>query len=322
MNYLELVIRTSEAGLEAVSAALMGLGISEFLIDDPGVDREMADHVLPSEYVDREELLAEPDREPSVTVWFESDPAGVRMASEVHRAIRALREAADRGAYGDAFDPGSLEITTELRRDDEWKDNWQQYYAPVRIGDRIVVRPSWEAYDAADPEDIVIAVDPGMAFGTGTHETTRIAARLMEKYLRKDDRVLDVGCGSGILSIIAVKLGASEAFGIDIDPEAVWASQENFILNEVETAAEARYGDLTAGVDRTADLVTANLLTGLIEQLTPAVPAHLVPGGIYISSGILSEHEDRIRAVLEANGFEILEVLTEGSWCGFAAERR
>ncbi|MBQ9973020.1 MAG: 50S ribosomal protein L11 methyltransferase, partial [Firmicutes bacterium] len=168
----------------------------------------------------------------------------------------------------------------------------------------------------------VIEIDPGMAFGTGTHETTSLCLELIEKYIKEGDTLLDVGCGSGILAIAAGLLGASDVLGIEIDPVAVEIGNENVALNNLSDKIKVIYGDLTKGVDYKADIVAANLMADLVKMLSPSVPAHLREGGIYISSGILAVLAEEVSAVIEESGFEIVEIMVKGEWCAIAARQK
>ena len=170
-----------------------------------------------------------------------------------------------------------------------------------------MIKPTWEDYEAGEKE-LVIEIDPGMAFGTGTHETTSGCIQLMEKYMKPGDKVLDVGCGSGILSIAAALLGSRDILAIDIDPVAVEVTRENVELNNVSEYVDTRYGDLTKGVSYRADIVVANLMA-----------KHLEDGGIYISSGIIDFKEEEVCETLKRCGFEIIEILKKGEWCTVAA---
>ena len=157
-----------------------------------------------------------------------------------------------------------------------------------------------------------------MAFGTGTHETTYLTIELMERYVKANSRVLDVGTGTGILAIIARKMGAAEILGIDIDEEAVKVARGNVAINSAEDIDIVK-GDLTEGVDFSADVIVANLLTNLVIRFTPDARKHLIDGGIFISSGILSEHRDRVIKNLEDKHFQVLEIIHAGEWCAIAA---
>lgn len=181
-----------------------------------------------------------------------------------------------------------------------------------------MIKPTWEDYEAGEKE-LVIEIDPGMAFGTGTHETTSGCIQLMEKYMKPGDKVLDVGCGSGILSIAAALLGSRDILAIDIDPVAVEVTRENVELNKISEYVDTRYGDLTKGVSYRADIVVANLMADLVMMLTKDVAKHLEDGGIYISSGIIDFKEEEVCETLKHCGFEIIEILKKGEWCTVAA---
>lgn len=181
-----------------------------------------------------------------------------------------------------------------------------------------MIKPTWEDYEAGEKE-LVIEIDPGMAFGTGTHETTSGCIQLMEKYMKPGDKVLDVGCGSGILSIAAALLGSRDILAIDIDPVAVEVTRENVELNKISEYVDTRYGDLTKGVSYRADIVVANLMADLVMMLTEDVAKHLEDRGIYISSGIIDFKEEEVCETLKRCGFEIIEILKKGEWCTVAA---
>lgn len=185
--------------------------------------------------------------------------------------------------------------------------------------DNIVIKPTWEEYEPEENE-MVIEIDPGMAFGTGTHATTRMCVKLLEKYITsEEDKVLDLGCGSGILSIAAALLGSKHVYGVDIDPNAVAASAENVEMNGLSEVIEIAYGDVTEGLGMKADIIAANLMADLIKMLSPDIAKHLEGKKIFISSGILEEKVDEVSEGVKNSGFEILEVLHEDEWCAIAA---
>ena len=181
-----------------------------------------------------------------------------------------------------------------------------------------MVKPTWEEY-APEEKDLVIESDPGMAFGTGTHETTSMCIKLMEKYVKPGDMVLDVGCGSGILSVAASLLGAGNTLAVDIDPEAVKVASENVVLNGCSDRVAVMEGNLVEGIDFKAHVVAANLMADLVMMLSSHVALHLLPGGIYISSGILTEKEKIVSDAIVKCGFRIIEVIHDGMWCAIAA---
>jgi len=202
---------------------------------------------------------------------------------------------------------------------EDWAEAWKSHFHPQRVGRRIVVKPTWRDY-AARPQDIVLEIDPGMAFGTGTHATTALCICLLERHLKSGDRVLDVGTGSGILMIAAAKLGACFLRGIDRDETAVAVAARNLTLNRIPSERfELTVGHLLEGIQRPFDLVVANILTEAILDLVDPVAAMLSPSATFICSGILEEKQEVVRAALEGAGLEILEILNRDGWVAIAA---
>jgi ribosomal protein L11 methyltransferase len=214
---------------------------------------------------------------------------------------------------------GSLRVESSYESDEEWRDKWKEYFKPAKITENIVIKPTWEEYEAMGNEK-VIEIDPGMAFGTGTHATTRMCVKHLEKYIEsEEDTVLDLGCGSGILSIAAALLGSKHVYGVDIDPNAVTASAENTELNGLSDIIEISYGDVTEGLGMKADIIVANLMADLIIMLAPDIAKHLKGKKIFISSGILEEKLNDVVEAVQNSGFKIIEVLHEEEWCAIAA---
>jgi len=210
-------------------------------------------------------------------------------------------------------------VTRRLMDEEDWAESWKSHFHPFRIGDRIVVKPSWRLYDPL-PDDLIIEIDPGMAFGTGTHATTAMCIRLMEKHLRSGDRFLDIGCGSGILMLAAEKLGAADMTGVDTDPVAVSVSMENMIRNRIDRGKFHVFsGELTAGVTGRFGLVCANIRTRVICDLLGVIPPVLAPGGILICSGISTRGRDEILTQMQIRGFDLIDELIETDWVALAA---
>lgn len=199
-------------------------------------------------------------------------------------------------------------------KEEDWAGSWKKYYKPLRIGEKLVVVPAWEKYDAKEG-DLILKMDPGMAFGTGTHETTRLVAMLIEKYVKKDDVCLDLGTGSGILAIAASKLGAKTVNAYDIDPVAVRVANENVNDNGI-TNITCGKSDLFAGVEeKTYDLICANIVADIIIRMLPDVKKYLRPGGILITSGIIDERAEEVLKAAEATDLVYVETQEEKNWC-------
>ena len=303
MRYIELKIEVNKDDLEMLEAELMDAGFVELVIDDPADAVDIIEHKewYKYDYID-EEVKQNLERNPIVTLYFDEDE------KEIDRAKAVAKR----------FD---TKISESIQDDQDWLYKWQEYFKPTKVSDRIVVKPTWEKYEAKEDE-LVVEIDPGMAFGTGTHETTSMCIEALEKYLGAEQTVLDVGCGSGILSIAAARLGAKAALGIEIDSDAVEIAKCNVDLNGLSSQIRIQYGDLTKGVDYKADIVVANLMADLVIMLSADVSKHLKPNGIYISSGILNEKEEIVSVAIRNAGFEIIEVLHKNDWCAIVARRK
>jgi len=203
--------------------------------------------------------------------------------------------------------------------EEDWANSWKQYYKPVRIGENIVIVPEWEEYNAGDNE-IIIRMDPGMAFGTGTHETTRLCVLLLERYLSAGSYVLDVGTGSGILAVTAMKLGAKSVFACDIDPTAIKVARENVILNGFSEIT-CEVSDLLKNVSGVYDLISANIVADIIIRMAPDVGKYLKTGGIVITSGIINTQAEEVRSVMESYGFAVIDTVTENDWVAYTFKK-
>ena len=319
MKYIQADIHVNREGIEPVLTALMNVDIMDTVVEDPADIADLLDKDQDWEwdYVD-DSVIEMQNAEPKVTVYMEDDEEGRRKLAALQGAIEELKADAAAGTYGEDVDLGPLTVDVYVEDDSEWKDNWKEFFKPKKVGKRIVVKPTWYDYEQEE-DDLVIEIDPGMAFGTGTHETTSLCLRLMEDYMADGDKVLDVGCGSGILAIAGALLGSPEVLGVEIDPVAVEIAQENLELNGVTDVARAQYGDLTKGIDFKAEIVVANLMADLVMMLSADVAKHILPGGKYISSGILVEKRDQVAAVIRDCGFDIVEIREDGMWCAIVA---
>ena len=281
MKYIEARVFTDAHVIEPLSSVMTELGFSEFVIDD-----------IPGGT--------------GITVYLENNRGGRESLEKIRSAVRAL---------------GEFRVEDTVVDDSAWKDRWKEFFKPVKVSGRIVIKPTWEKYKRKKDE-LVIEMDPGMAFGTGAHPTTAMCIKLMEHCEGQFKTVLDIGCGSGILSISAALLGAETVLGVDNDPEAVEVAKANVAMNGLENRIQIKEGDLVKGVGLKADIVVANLIPDLVLLLAEDIEENLVPGGFFISSGILTEKLETVKAGVKAAGFEIIDVLEEDEWCAFLHRKK
>lgn len=237
------------------------------------------------------------------------------MEKSVSDAVAFIRERA-------ADDRIDIKMDIDGVNEEDWANSWKAYYKPVHIGKKMVIVPMWETYHPA-PGEIIVKMDPGMAFGTGTHETTRLVVGLLEQYVKPGCRVLDVGTGSGILAICAAKLGAGECRAYDIDPVAVRVARENIKDNDCDHIT-CDTSDLLAGVDLSAgayDLVCANIVADIIIRMAPDVGKYMKPDAVLLASGIITERADEVITAVEKHGLHVKERLNDNGWCALVIEK-
>ena len=310
MDYVEITVSTSSLGADAVSNEMLRLGAAGTQI----LDR--ADLPDPEKPVHNWELMDQSviDNMPEdvqVKAWYQEDETPV-ILEKLRAFLPSLREICQ-------FDLGTLAVSVQSVQDTDWNENWKKYYKPFRAGKHLVIKPSWESWDAQEG-DLIIEMDPGMAFGTGTHETTALCVELIEDYY-KGGSLLDVGTGSGILALCAAKLGANDITAVDIDPDAVRVAKENAERNGVADKIDVREGDLIQGLDRHFDFAAANILAPIVKILLAPMYKHTVPGGLFICSGILREQEEDVCAAITAAGYTLLEVRRKNDWVAMAARK-
>lgn len=311
MNWIQADIFTTTAGIDPVSTQLIALGLPGFAIQDAQDFQDfLKDTTIHWDYVD-EELMKLAECETKITLYLPDNLQGAEQLSGVKSMLRALKAQDTDHSYG------RLDIELADIQEEDWSTAWKKYYHPVEISPRLVVCPSWEDTPLR-PGQAMLRLDPGMAFGTGTHDTTRLCMQLLERYVDENTHVLDIGCGSGILSIAALLLGAKDAIGVDIDENAVKVSRENAALNGVEDRLHTVCGDLTDKVSGTFQLICANIVADVIIRLCPVIPRFLAPGGVFIASGIIDERIDDVRAALAEAGLSIEEQKESGGWCALS----
>ncbi|WP_027399343.1 50S ribosomal protein L11 methyltransferase [Anaerovorax odorimutans] len=332
MKYNEVKIYTTTSGIEPLTDILMNHEVVGFEIEDSKDFIEFLDkkNTYDWDYVD-ENLMNLKDTETKITFYLEQNDEDDKRLQLIKEDVMKLKSNEMEGFFGeiktvgkDGFNGetnvlGRLYVESNTVDDSDWKDNWKQYFKPVKITDRIVIKPTWQKYEKQKDHELIIEIDPGMAFGTGSHPTTSLCVKLLEKYIEKGDCVLDVGCGSGILSMAAALLNTDKVVGIEIDPIAVNVAKDNIKLNGLSEKIDVLEGDLTKGLSYSADIVAANLMADLVIMLTEDIVKHLKGKSIYISSGILIEKKEKVASVIEKCGFEILEILEDDEWCAIAA---
>lgn len=300
--------------------------ILSYKLDEIGVEGIEIEDKLPLSEADKEkmfvDILPDPeDNDGTAKVHFYMEPDNCdpeKVMLQVQDIFQEIKEFCE---------IGKGTVTLSETEDKDWINNWKAYFKPFRAANDIVIKPTWEDYETENDSDILIEIDPGIAFGTGSHETTKLCIQALDKYVQEGDSVLDVGCGSGILSIAALKLGAGHATAIDIDEVAVKVAAENMAVNKISPTQYDLYdGDLItnsymkvrAGLGH--DIVVANILADVIIPLTDIVRPHLKKGGLYITSGIINTKEEEVRKALEKNGFEIVAIEHMKEWCCFIAK--
>ena len=335
MKWTKFTLETTSEAVDLVSDLLIGLGIEGIEISDK---IQITEEERKQLFIDFLPELGEDDGKAVIT--FYTDPAEdiPIILRQVEEGLKELSEFVNIGS-------GKLEVSDT--EDKDWINNWKQFFKPFRIDDTIVIKPTWEELTNVNESDLVIEIDPGTSFGTGAHETTKLCILSLKKHLKSGASVLDAGSGSGILSIIAKKLGAGEVLGIDIDPLATAAAIENSVVNGI-SAAELMKADYKKSLSEGAsedsitfttgniiedtdfrslvgtehfDLVVANILADVIIPLSAVIGENMKQGGIFISSGIINTKETAVERALVENGFQILEVNRMGDWVSFVAKK-
>lgn len=333
MKWIKMDLRTTTAAVDLVSSMLADLGVEGIEISD----------FVPLSEEDRQKMfidilpeLPEDDGSAVVSFYLETDTDIKILRGKIAEGLSELRP---------FVDVGSGVLSVSETEDKDWINNWKEFFKPFRVDESIVIKPTWETLTEKRNGDLVVEIDPGTAFGTGAHETTKLCIGNLKKYLKKGDSVLDVGCGSGILSILSMLLGADYAAAVDIDPVAVGVTVENAKVNHLAAAVCKKDADglpvfmkqngsievtdgnvigdralrVAVGLHR-YEIVVANILADVIIPLSGVVREFMKPDALFISSGIIHTKREAVEAALADNGFEIVEVVTLGDWVSIVAK--
>lgn len=306
MKWLEIAVSTTPEGVEAVAEILNELGTGGVVIEDPAVLYNLALEKGP------EEVAVEPG---DLLPGFPSVKGYFPLKAEVGEKIEKLRN-----ALSGLNLKQPPEITTREVQETDWANQWKKYYHTTEVGQRFVIKPSWEEFTAA-PGKLLLEMDPGMAFGCGTHPSTVLCLLVLEELVRGGETVYDVGTGSGILAVAAARLGAARVLAVDTDGVAVKVARENIELNGVERVVKVVQGNLLDSVKEPADIIIANIVADVIMELAPAAVSLLKPDGIFISSGIYLGREKDVQSALAVLGFSVLDRRREGDWTALTARK-
>ncbi len=308
MKWTELVIYTSQEGIEPVTGLLINLGVTSFAVEDPLETKEFIKESS-SKWDIIDSLVTEVLDElvPNIKVYIPDNPQGDKLHKDLCAAVAEMKTNDTQDIYG------SLNIGVTLMDDADWENNWKIYFKPFTVGSKLAVCPTWEEYD--NPEKrIVLKIDPASSFGSGLHESTRLCLVALEKYVKGGNSLIDVGCGSGILSVAAAKLGCESVLALDIDENAVETTKNTVEVNNETQRVKVISSDLLSKVTDKADIVVANIFASVIVKLALEIKNALKPEGIFISSGIIKESLEDVLNAFKANGIEILEVNNDGQW--------
>lgn len=318
MKWNRYTLTTTTEAVDIVSSMMMDLGIEGIEIED---NVQLSKDDIKTMFVDFLPDLPPDDGIAKVSFYIDSDVDDKKMIEKVYEGLEELKQFTEIG------EGTIVESETE---DKDWINNWKQYFHPFTIGD-LVIKPTWEPYTEAMEGHLVVNIDPGTAFGTGAHETTQLVITQLQKYVKKDDLLLDVGCGSGILSVVGLMLGAKKAVGTDLDPNAIVASQENAEVNQIPLdkidIIEGNIIDDKTVKDAVGygcyDIICANILADVLIPLSTIITEHMKDGAIFMTSGIINTKENEVVEAFNQNPqLEIIEINHNGEWVNVTARKR
>ncbi len=323
MEWLQCKVKTTTEGTDAIGNLLIEQGVEGFQIED----KKDLENFLTSEeaknwdYVDEDLVKGVDDGVCTLTFYLSQDPCGHDILMSVKTALENIKNI-DIG-----IDVGSLKLSEVDVDDEDWKNKWKKYYKTFKIGESVLVKPMWEEYEKKEGE-VVFTINPGHVFGTGLHHTTRLCIESLEKYITTESEVLDLGCGSGILSIVSLLLGGKNAFAVDIDKNAINIAYENAKLNRIDkNTYTVKAGDVLNDNElkkevcvKKYDVVVANIVADIIMGIRGFVKEVIKEDGVFISSGIIEERAEEVKNKLEEEGFKIEKVIYKEGWASIVAK--
>jgi ribosomal protein L11 methyltransferase len=314
MNWTEVNIYTTTVGIDILCARLMDLGIKGFVINDPNdFNAFLQDKEGHWDYID-EDLMKLSESETSVTVYIQENSQGAEMLAALKSEIKRLTESDEKGEFG------RLDISMSSVREEDWANNWKQYFKPLKIGNNLLIKPSWEEYENIDNR-LVLEIDPASSFGTGQHNTTRLCMELMEDVVKYGDKILDLGCGSGILSIAGVLLGAESVVAVDIEENSINTTIENFKKNNISSDKYNVYcgniivdKEIAEEIGTGFDLITANIVADVLIAMSELFKMFLKQNGTLIVSGVIEGRKDEVIDAITNAGFSLIDYKEKDDW--------
>ncbi|MBP3243453.1 MAG: 50S ribosomal protein L11 methyltransferase [Ruminococcus sp.] len=314
MEWTEVNIFTATAAIELLTAKLMDIGVKGFVIKDAEDFKEFLENKEGHwDYIDKD-LMGLTDCETCITIYLPGNDQGVDMLASVRSMLAEVKSADTNGEYG------RLEAELSSIREEDWANNWKQYFKPLEIGKKLVIKPSWEEY-SGDGSRIILEIDPASSFGTGQHHTTRLCLELLEGCVNGGEKILDMGCGSGILSIAAVLLGAQDAVAVDIEENAAATAAENAQKNNIPAEKYTTYfGNILSDekladrIDGKYDVITANIVADVLIAMKDHFLRYIRKGGTLIVSGIIEERMEEVLSAIEQTGFTRKGVNVKDGW--------
>ncbi|GAY73100.1 50S ribosomal protein L11 methyltransferase [Lentilactobacillus kosonis] len=314
MNWTQVSVLTTSEAVEAVANIFMDFDASGVKIED-AEDFKQINPQIEAEHGRLFDIKDIPHitNGAIVSSYF---PDSEKIAAKIPLIEERVRNLSSFG-----LNPGPAEVKSNLVADEDWSTEWEKYYHPVRLTRYLTIVPSWEGYNPTTGDEQVIRLDPGMAFGTGTHPTTQLSLQALETVIRGGESMIDVGTGSGVLSIAARRLGVGDIFATDVDDIAVRSAKDNVRLNFDEDSMEIVANDLLNGIHKQVDIVVANILAEILVPLAPQAFENLKPGGIFITAGIINSKLDVVREAIKSENFKVLQVLNMGDWYSIIAQK-